>query len=169
MASRASKLERWRSVYPENGRLLVRRVKPAMAAVALEPETVALLEQVTFDLIKPDFQRAFEHEKKVFALVHVRAIASGSWWNPNQHGFEHLRACRKQFHADAGLRFQALAIPWLDHTVGLRWQVIEFQYSGAICRCQSINCGHGGVRTREFDGTEEAGGNVGLASRLRYG
>ena len=39
----------------------------------------------------------------------------------------------------------------------------------AIGGCQSINCGHGRVRPREFNGTEEACGNVGLVSRVRYG
>ena len=91
-----------------------------MTAVALEPKAVTLLQQVTFDLIKPDFQRAFKHVEEVFALVHVRAVASSSWWNSNQHRLEHLRACRKQFHADAGLGFQALAIAWPNHTIGLR-------------------------------------------------
>ncbi len=75
-----------------------------MTAVALEPETVTLLEQVTFDFIKPDFQRALEHVEEIFPLMRVRAITSGSWWNSNQHRFEHLRASRKQFHTDAGLR-----------------------------------------------------------------
>ena len=149
--------------------MLIGRVKPAMTAVALEPEAVTLLQQVTFDLIKPDFERAFQHVKEVFALVHVRTVASSSWWNSNQHGFEHLRACRKQFHADAGLRFQAFAIAWPDHPIRLRRQIIELQYRGAIGCCQSVNCGYGRIGTREFDGTEKACGNVGLPSRLRYG
>jgi hypothetical protein len=101
-----------------------------MAALALEPEAVTLLQNVTFDFIQPDFQCAFEHLKKVFALMHVRAVAPGSWWNP--HGFEHLRACREQFHADAGLRFQALAMAWPNHTIGLRRQIIELQNCGAL-------------------------------------
>ena len=91
-----------------------------MTPVALEPKTVTLFKQVTFDLIKPDFQCAFQHVKEVLALMHVLAITSSSWWNSNQHGFEHLGACRKQFHPDTRLRFQALAITWPDHTIRLR-------------------------------------------------
>ena len=154
------------SIDPQNGRLLVCRVKPAVAPVALEPEAVTLLQQVTFDFIKPDFERAFKHVEEVFPLVHVRAVAAGSGWNSNQHGFEHLRAGRKQFHANAGFCFQAFAVARPKYSIRLNRQIIKLQYRGAVGRRQPVNGGDRRVRTRQFDGAEKPCGNVGLSRCL---
>lgn len=147
---------------PREQQLAFGRVKPAMTAVALEPKAVTLLQQVTFDLIEPDFQRALKHVKEVFTLVHVSSVASSSWWNSNQHGFEHLRAGRKQFHANAGFCFQAFAVARPKYSIRLNRQIIKLQYRGAVGRRQPVNGGDRRVRTRQFDGAEKPCGNVGL-------
>ena len=63
-----------------------------MASVAFEPKTIVLLQDVTLDLVKPDFQASFQYVEEVLSLVRVGAIAARPGRNSNQHGFEHLGA-----------------------------------------------------------------------------
>jgi hypothetical protein len=71
---------------PKNRRLRVRRVEPAMAEIALKPETIAVLPHMTLDFIKPYLDRSLQHVKKVFPLVHVRTITSSTGRDSNQYG-----------------------------------------------------------------------------------
>ena len=71
---------------PKNRRLRVRRVEPAMAEIALKPETIAVLPHMTLDFIKPYLDRSLQHLKKVFPLMHVRTIASSTGRDSNQYG-----------------------------------------------------------------------------------
>src|SRR5256885_4407990 len=50
--------ERRRRVDPQQHGFFVRRVVPAMADGALEPETIACVQRVAFQVVEPDLQRS---------------------------------------------------------------------------------------------------------------
>ena len=73
-------LERQRCIHPDQHRLFVGGIEPAVSDVALEPEAVAFLKDVEFQLVQPEFQAALQHVNEFFANMRVRAIASGFRW-----------------------------------------------------------------------------------------
>ena len=54
-------LKRQRSIHPNQDRLFVSGIEPAVADIALEPKVVALLKDTEFQLVQPEFKAAVQH------------------------------------------------------------------------------------------------------------
>ena len=77
------------SVDPQQHSLHVaRRIEPSVAAVALEPESVALVKDVAFQLVEPDLQAALQHEEELLPGTRVCTVATGSRGKAEPHWLE---------------------------------------------------------------------------------
>lgn len=65
-----------RSVYPEQNGFFVAEILPAVSKGTLEVKTIAHLEAVTFQLVKPDLKMALQHVYELLAVVSALRCAS---------------------------------------------------------------------------------------------
>src|SRR5437867_2190692 len=107
------------SIDPNHEHFFCTRIVPTMSAVALEPKTFVLVEDIALCFVEPDFEFAFQHIDPVFALVRVSAVAARSRRDAHQHGLEHFRARREKFHPHSRLRLNGLTLPRTHDAVRL--------------------------------------------------
>src|SRR5262249_22310646 len=74
-----------RCVDPEQHRVEVPRIEPAMRVRAREPEAVAFAQHEALELVEPDFERAGHHEDELLALMRVGAFAAGERGDAEEH------------------------------------------------------------------------------------
>jgi hypothetical protein len=156
-------LKRRRSIDPEKRSFAIRGIEPAVATGAFKPEAVSLVEDVTLEFVKPDFQAALEHVEKLFAGMRIRTIATGTWRHVEEHGLQHFCSGRKKLHGDSGFGAKHLALVGLYDGARLVRQIVEFEHGCIVSGGEALKSGDRRIGLRKFDGTQESGRDFGAA------
>src|ERR1019366_1022713 len=132
-------------VDPYQHSLFVRRIEPSVTQIALEPEAVALMQEVVLQFAEPEFQAALQHVDEFLAGMRVRPVAACLRGNPEEHGLEHLRAERKQLNINARIGAQRPALIGTGQAPGTVGEVEELKYCGVVSSRKAVERRNRGV------------------------
>src|SRR5215471_745538 len=116
--------KRGRRIHPQDQRLFLARIRPAMLSAAFEIKAVACLEAVGFTPVETNFQASAQDVQKFLALVRVGFAASGGRRNAEEVGLHHRLSPSEQLHTDAGACLENFSVRWPD-AARIRFRRIE--------------------------------------------